>query len=65
MYYHSARGQEVAIEVYFHDYRPVQGVMFAFTQDTHYGGQPYNSLQFDTIEMNQPVDIKIFHMPAK
>ena len=65
MYYRIVRGQEVAMENYFRDYRSVGDVLFAFTQDTHYGGQPYNSLQFDSIELNKPVDVKIFRMPAK
>ncbi len=65
LYYRTVRGQEVAMENYFRDYRPVQGVLFAFTQDTHFGGQPYNSLQLESIELNKPVDEKIFKMPGK
>ena len=65
MYNRIVRSQEVTMENYYRDYRLVQGVMFSFTQDTHYGGQPYNSLQFDTIELNKPIDGTIFHMPAK
>ena len=64
-YYRVVRGQEVAVENYFHDYRQVQGVMFAFTQDTHIGGQPYNSLQFDTIELDKPIESPLFRMPEK
>jgi hypothetical protein len=64
LYFRMVRGQEVAMENYFRDYRPVHGVLFAFTQDTHFGGQPYNSLQFDSIELNKPVDARIFTMPA-
>jgi len=63
LYYRMIRGQEVAMENYFKDYRPVNGVMFAFTQDTHFGGQPYNSLQLESIELDQPVDNQIFRRP--
>ncbi|MCK9423332.1 MAG: hypothetical protein M0Q38_12110, partial [Bacteroidales bacterium] len=56
LYYRMIRGQEVAVENYYRDYRPVQGVMFSYIQDTHFGGQPYNSLQFDSIVLNKPVD---------
>jgi len=65
MYSRVARGQETFIEIYFRDYRPVQGVMLAFAQDTFIGGQPYNSLQFDSIELNLPVDTQQFRMPVK
>ena len=63
IYYRMVRGQEVAMENYFKDYRPVNGVMFAFTQDTHFGGQPYNSLQLESIELDQSVDKQIFRKP--
>jgi hypothetical protein len=65
LYYRMVRGQEVAMENYFRDYRAVQGIMFAYTQDTRYGGQPYNSLQLEAIELNKPVDAKVFKMPEK
>jgi hypothetical protein len=59
------RGQEVEVENYFRDYRMVQGVLFAFTQEIYFGGQPYNSLQFETIQLNNPVDAGSFRMPVK
>jgi hypothetical protein len=65
MYYRTLRGQEVPFENFYSDYRAVQGIMFAFTQDTHIGGQPYNSLQLETVELNNPVDPKTFVMPVK
>jgi len=65
LYHRMVRGQEVAMENYFRDYRSVQGVLFTFTQDTHFGGQQYNSLQLDTIELNKQVDPQTFRMPAK
>ena len=63
--YRKARGQDVAVENYYHDYRPVEGILFAYTQDTFLGGQPYNSLQFDSIRLNTPVDATVFGMPGK
>jgi hypothetical protein len=65
LYHRMVRGQETAMENYFRDYRLVQGVLFSFTQDTRYGGQPYNSLQLDAIELNKPIDSKVFSMPEK
>lgn len=64
LYYRNIRGQEVAMENYFRDYKPVKGILFSFTQETQLGGQPYNSLQFDSIILNEPVDDKIFSMPS-
>ena len=65
MYYRIVRGKEIAMEIYFRDYRAIHGILFAFTQDTHYSGQPYNSLQFETVELNKPVEASMFSMPAK
>jgi len=64
-YFRTVRGQQVAIENFFRDYRPVKGVLFAFTQETWFGGQPYNTLQFDTVLVNEPVDASSFRMPVK
>ncbi|MCX6303567.1 MAG: hypothetical protein NT040_01230 [Bacteroidetes bacterium] len=64
-YSRMVRGQEVAVENYFKDYRMVQGVLFAFTQVTYFGGQLYNTLQFDTIQLNNPVDTNAFRMPVQ
>jgi hypothetical protein len=63
MYNRIVRGNEVAMENYYRDYREVEGIMYAYTNDTHFGGQPYNSLQIETIELNKPVEEKIFRMP--
>jgi hypothetical protein len=63
-YNRTIRGNEVLMEIYFRDYRLVHGVMFSYTQDTFVGGQPYNSLQLESIETDLPVEGKIFTMPG-
>ena len=65
MYDRMVRGKEVTMEIYFRDYRMVQGCMFPFTQETYVGGQPYNSIQFDSIELNKPVDGQVFRMQSQ
>jgi hypothetical protein len=55
-----SRGKEVTMDNYYRDYREVQGIRFPFTIDTHFAGQPYNSLQLDTIELDVSVDMNIF-----
>lgn len=58
-----SRGKELQVEIFFLDYRQVGGVFFSFRQDTHLGGQLYNSVQLDEVLLNEPVDVKIFSMP--
>ncbi len=65
LYNRMIRGKETAMENYYSDYRPVEGIMFGFKQDTRIGGQPYNSLQFETIELNKEVDPGLFSMPKQ
>ncbi len=62
-YFRVLRGKEVAFELYYRDYRPVGGIPFPYTIETHVGGQPYNTLLFDAIELNLPVDADGFRMP--
>ncbi|HNY01105.1 MAG TPA: hypothetical protein PKG48_00880 [Bacteroidales bacterium] len=64
-YFRVIRGKEVAFDLYYRDYRPVEGIPFAFTVETQVGGQLYNTLLFDTIELNTPVEADRFHMPQK
>jgi len=62
--YRMLRGKETEIETVFSDYRKVKGVWFAFKTEMLVGGQPYSQTQFDVIDLNPPVDEKIFKMPA-
>jgi hypothetical protein len=63
--YRTMRGKEVEIANYFRDYRTIDGIMFPFIIDGTIDGQPYSSSQFETIELNKPVDPDIFMMPGK
>lgn len=63
LYNRTVRGREIMMENYFSDYRPVDGIMFGFKQDTRIDGQPYNSLQYETIELNKEIDPGLFSMP--
>ena len=58
------RGKEVQVENFFHDYRAVDGIMFPFVIDGSIDGQPYSSNQYETIELDKPVDAKLFEMPV-
>jgi len=61
-YKRMAGGKEILVESWFRDYRPVEGIPFAFTVETNNGGR-VNELQFETIELNKPIDPKIFSIP--
>ncbi len=63
LYNRTVRGREIVMENYYSDYRPVEGIMFGFKQDTRIDGQPYNSLQYETIELNKEIDPGLFSMP--
>ncbi|NQV01379.1 MAG: hypothetical protein HQ542_01945 [Bacteroidia bacterium] len=56
------RGEEIAIENYFRDYRDVEGIPFAFLIETRYPGRSVE-MEFETIELNKQVEEKIFGMP--
>jgi hypothetical protein len=63
--YRMAKGKEIEVENIFSDYRSVEGIMFAFINNNKMGGQPYSYIQFESVELNKPVDAKIFEMPTK
>lgn len=52
------------VESYFHDYRPVDGVMFAFAIDSNtVGDANKQKLVFDKVEVNVPLDDARFEKP--
>ncbi len=55
-------GKEIPIENFYRDYRKVEEIPFAFTVETNNGGR-VNEIQFDSVELNKPVDLNIFTMP--
>lgn len=58
-----SRGKEVEIVSLFSDYRNVQDIKFAYWNENLMGGQPYSIIEFDLIEIDKPMDEKIFSMP--
>jgi len=59
------RGKEVKMEVFYRDYREVEGIPLAFTIESQMGGQPNNTIVFDSIVLNEQLDAKLFEMPSK
>ena len=64
LYFRKAGGKEVTVESFYRDYRKVDGIPFAFAIETNNGGR-VNEIQFESVVLNQPVDLKIFTMPEK
>jgi len=56
------RGEEISIENIYTDYRPVEGIPFAFNIETRYPGRSV-SMEFDTIKLNEPVEDDLFTLP--
>jgi hypothetical protein len=63
--YQMVNGKETEIENIFSDYRNLDGIMFSYTSDNKLGGQPYSSIQYETIELNKSIDNNLFVKPAK
>ena len=59
-----AAGKELMVENFYRDYRKTEGIPFAFTLETNNAGR-VNEIQFESVELNKPVDLKIFSMPGK
>ena len=57
-------GKEYTVESFYHDYRKVEEIPFAFTLETNNAGR-VNEIQFESIELNQAIDLKIFTIPEK
>jgi len=63
--YRMAKDKEIEFQNNFSNYKMVEGVMFAFVIENLMGGQLSSSIEFDTIELNKPVDDSLFVMPTK
>ena len=64
-YTRTIRGKEVKMEVFYRDYKDVEGIPFAFTVENLMGGQPNNTIVFESIVLNGQLDSKLFEMPSK
>jgi hypothetical protein len=57
------KGKEIEVSTFYSDYRIIDGIKFAFTNENLMGGDPYSTIEFDTIEINTPLDESIFKKP--
>jgi len=63
--FRKVQGKDVEVEFFYSDFRSVNGVIFSFAQKTKMGGQPYSEQEYETIELDNPIEDKIFDMPGK
>lgn len=57
------QGQEVEVESYYSDPKEINGVKFFMTRNSEIEGQVFQTIKFEKIELNVPIDEKIFGMP--
>lgn len=57
-------GGELESETLFSDYRKVEGVTMSFQQESRFGGKTQMQIVTDKVELNKPLDDKMFMMPA-
>jgi hypothetical protein len=56
-------GEELAIDAYPTNYKPVNGVLFPFTVDQKSGGKLVVQLTIEKVDVNIPIDDARFRMP--
>jgi len=60
------KGKDCKIDITFSDYRNIDGIMFPFNIMNNSEGQPSSAeTQYESIEVNKPVDDNLFVMPSK
>ncbi|MFI5131273.1 MAG: hypothetical protein ACHQFX_14825 [Chitinophagales bacterium] len=57
------QGQTVTVETWYSDLKDFNGIKFFMTRTQKMGGQVIQTTTFTNIEMNVPIDEKIFDMP--
>lgn len=58
------QGNEIEIDNYYSDYKTVNGLVLAHTQETKIKGQTVAQYSLDKIELDVPIEDSIFKMPA-
>lgn len=57
-------GREIAVESWFRDYRPVNGIMVSWLIDSDTPGTSYTQkIVFDSVTVDQPIDDARFSRP--
>ena len=59
------KDQQIEIVNNYKDYKEVEDIMFPFGSINQMGGQFYSEIQYESIELNKPVDESLFIKPTK
>src|SRR4030095_3921390 len=57
-------GGEIEVDQFIGNYKPVNGVLFAFAIETKIKGQTVNQITLDKVETDVAIDDALFKMPA-
>ena len=57
------QGKEMEVESWYSDLKETGGVKFFMARSSRIDGQEFQAIKYDKIELNVPVDEKIFDMP--
>ncbi|HUR66593.1 MAG TPA: hypothetical protein VMZ03_09595 [Chitinophagaceae bacterium] len=55
------QGQETEVESYYSGLKEIGGIKFFMTRDSRIGGQTFQTVTFEKVELNVPIDEKIFN----
>jgi outer membrane lipoprotein-sorting protein len=58
-------GGEIEIDAYSGNYKPVNGVMFAFSVEAKAGGQVVQNMVIEKVELDLAIEDSLFKMPVK
>jgi len=56
----SLMGQEMELETFYSDAKDVGNIKFSMTRSVHSGGQTLQEVHFDKVDLDVPIDEKIF-----
>lgn len=54
-------GQSVAIEAFYSDLKEFAGIKFFMTRDSKIEGETFQTIKYEKVELNVPIDEKIFN----
>ena len=54
------QGQDIDVETWFSDFKDFSGAKFVMTADQKIEGQTFQTIKFTNIELNVPIDEKVF-----
>ena len=61
--YRKQKDKEIEVENWFSDYRNIEGVLISFLNENKIEGRTISILKYESVELGEPVDEKIFEFP--